>query len=97
MARRTALSVAAPGTTMPGTAGRPTATGTRPTTGTTTLGSVLPELLTGVDTPGLTKRFSPALRPRGPRQNRKTASALVGGRGPTKARWRLSVGGENRD
>ena len=89
MARQTALSVAAPGTTTPGTAGRPTGTGTRPTTGTTTLVSVLPELLTGVDAPGLTRLFSPASRPCGLRQNRETASALVGGGCPAKARWRL--------
>lgn len=89
MARRTASSVAAPGTTRPGTAGPRTGTGTPPGTGTTTLVSVLPELLTGVDAPGLTRRVSPALRPRGPRQNRKAAGALVGDSGPAKARRRL--------
>ena len=92
MARRTALSVAAPGTTMPGTAGPRTGTGTRPITGTTTWASVLPELLTGVDAPGLTRLLSPASRPCGLRQNRKTASALVGGGYPAKARWRSPFG-----
>jgi len=89
MAIRTASSVAALGTTKPGTAGPHIGRGTRPRTGTTTSGSVLPELLTGVDAPGLTSRLSPALRSRGPRQNRKAAGALVGGGGPAKARRRL--------
>ena len=93
LARRTASSVAAPGTTMPGTAGPRTGTGTRPRTGTTTLAFVLPELLTCVDAPGLTRRFSAALRPRGPRQNRKAAGALVEDAGPAKARRRLALKG----
>lgn len=88
MARRTASSVAALGTTTPGTAGPRTGTGTRPTTGTTTSAFVLPELPTGMDLPGLTRRISPALRPCGLRQNRKTASALVEGGRPATARWR---------
>jgi len=49
---------------------------------------VLPEIPTGVDAPGLTRCISPALRLRGPRQNRKDVDALVRSGGPTKARRR---------
>jgi hypothetical protein len=81
MAKIPAFFVVAAGTTTPGPAGPPVGTGTRPTTGTTISGSVLPELSTGLDGPGLTRL---SFRVSGMRrhQNRQAAGALVGGQGP---------------
>jgi len=91
MACGTALFAEGPGTTRPGTAGRPIATGTSPTTGTTILASALPELGTRLDDQDLTRPFFPASRrSRCSRQNKMAAGVLVGGRTRATARRRFS-------
>ena len=90
MASGTALFAVAPGTITPGIAERHTGTRTSQAIVTTTLASVLPELMTGRSDPDLTRLvFRASHAAERLRRNRKVAGVLVGGRGRANARRRL--------